>query len=148
MTSQTDLDQSGTYRQMQKLWMGPSVGDIWVPSRAVLPITAAGTYTLARGMNSVQLSVAGNVTIQLPSSVPAPQGPMTLPESWATVPLFISDIAGLANAHTYTILPFGSELIGNIYNNTSVLLLLSAANGTYILTPNLNPTGGWSLSQS
>jgi hypothetical protein len=147
MGSQTDLDQGGTYRQVYKVYLGPSVGWVEIPQTSILPIVASGSISLARGTNLVTLSVNGNVTIQLPSAVASTAGPQAIPKQWAIIPIVIVDIGGFAGANLYNILPFGSELISGTYNNTSQILRLSANYGAFILTPNLT-AGGWNLAQS
>ena len=61
-----DLDQGGTYRQWMLQALGPSVGKVVGPLQNVLQIASAGTYTLDRNTNNVQVNVAGAVTIVLP----------------------------------------------------------------------------------
>ncbi len=47
MPSQLDLDQGGTFRQYQEVWLGPSLGWQTVPQEAVFPIIAIGTYAIS-----------------------------------------------------------------------------------------------------
>ncbi len=148
MSSQTDLDQGGTFRQLQKIYLGPSIGWIEAPQQSVFPITAAGTFTIARGINLITLNPNGNVTIQLPSSIASPAGPQAIPKQWALIPIVIVDIGGFANANQYNILTFGAELISGFYNNGSNPLRLLSNYGAFILNPILTAPGGWSLSQS
>ena len=143
MSSQLDLDQGGTFRQGQKIYLGPSVGWITAPQQTVLPIVAAGTYALARGMNLVTINVNGNVTINLPSAIAAPQGPQAIPGQWALIPIVIVDIGGFASTNTYTINPSGAETISGLASIT-----LGTNYGAFILNPILTSPGGWSLSQS
>lgn len=145
--SQTDLDQGGTFRQVYKVYMGPSVGWIEIPQTSILPIISAGSVTIARGTNLITLSVNGNVTIQLPPALASSAGPQAIPKQWTIVPVVIVDIGGFANANLYNILPSGSELISGTYNNTSQILRLSSNYGAFILTPNIQ-AGGWNLAQS
>jgi hypothetical protein len=148
MGSQLDLDQGGTYRQTEKVYLGPSVGWVSIPNKTVLPITAAGTYGLLRGMNLVTININGAVIINLPSSIASPQGPQAIPGQWAIVPVVIVDIGGFGQANGYQILPFGSELISGTYNNTTTLLKITSNFGAFVLNPILTAPGGWSLSQS
>ena len=143
MSSQTDLDQGGTFRQWTRMWMGPSVGWVPVPIDAVLDITAAGTYTIARGTSLILLNVNASVTLNLPSSLAAPQGPQAIPGQWVINPVTIVDIGGFANPGTidYLIVPFGSETISGLANVT-----LGTPRGTIILIPILD-TGGGNLGQ-
>jgi hypothetical protein len=66
-----DFDQSGTFREYAKLWLGPSVGHITAAVFNNLLITAGGTYVLARGVTYVSVNVAASVTITLPPSGPS-----------------------------------------------------------------------------
>lgn len=143
MSSQLDLDQGGTFRQWVKMYMGPSVGWVSVPIDAVLDITTGGTHTIARGTSLILLNVNASVTLNLPSSLAAPQGPQALPGQWVINPVTIVDIGGFANPGTvdYDIVPFGSELISGLPS-----VQLASPRGTIILIPIL-ATGGWNLGQ-
>ena len=141
MSSQQDLDQGGTFRQYQRVFMGPSVGWLFVPQQAVLPIVAAGTYAIARGTNLITTNVNGNVTINLPSSKASVQGPQAIPGQWWLEMVTIADVGGLALTHTYTINPFGAETISGLAS-----LQLSSDYGAFLLKPLLE-TGGWTLLQ-
>lgn len=148
MSSQLDLDQGGTFRQIQKIYLGPSVGWVEVPQQSVLPVTAGGTTTISRGTNLITTAFNGSLALQLPSAQATPLGPQAIPKQWALQPITIVDIGGFAGgANIYQILPFGSELISGTYNNTTNILKLSAPYGAFILTPNLT-AGGWNLAQS
>lgn len=141
MGSQTDLDQGGTFRQWVRMWMGPSVGFVSVPVDAVLPITAAGTYDIARGTSLITINVNGDVTINLPSSRASPAGPQAIPGQWIINPVTVVDIGGFADSNTYNIVPAGSETISGLAS-----VQLAAPRGTVILIPILD-TGGWNLGQ-
>ena len=141
MSSQTDLDQGGTFRQWTEMYMGPSVGWVRVPVDAVLNITATGTYTIARGTSLILLNVNANVTMNLPSSKASVQGPQALPGQWVINPVTIVDVGGFAASRTYNVVPLGSETISSL---TSVQL--ASAFGSLILNPIL-ATGGWNLIQ-
>lgn len=141
MSSQLDLDQGGTFRQYQRLWMGPSVGWLNVPLAAELPIIATGTYTIQRGINLISINVNANVTINLPSSKASVDGPQAIPGQWVLVPITVVDVGGFASGVTYTINPFGSEKISGLSSVT-----LASAYGSLILKPQLL-TGGWTLLQ-
>lgn len=141
MASQQDLDQGGTFRQWTKMYMGPSVGWVPVPVDAVLNITTAGVHTLVRGTSLVLINVNADVSIQLPSSKAAPQGPQAIPGQWVINPVTIVDIGGHAAAFIYTITPFPGETISGLAN-----VDLAADRGTIILNPILT-TGGWNLIQ-
>lgn len=141
MPSQLDLDQGGTFRQTQKIYMGPSVGWVAAPQQTVLPITVTGTYTLQRGMNLVTISANGNVTLNLPSAKATPKGPQAIPGQWVLTPVVIVDIGGFASSVTYNIVPFGTETISSL-----ALVRLQSNYGAFVLKPILE-TGGWTLTQ-
>lgn len=141
MPSQQDLDQGGTFRQYQRVWMGPSVGWVSYPFQAVLEVTAAGTVALLRGTNLVKVNVNGNVTLNLPSSKASPQTPQALPGQWVLSTITIVDRGGFAGANTYNIVPAAGELISGLAS-----VQLATPYGTIVLEPLLD-TGGWNLLQ-
>lgn len=141
MGSQVDLDQGGTFRQLDKVYMGPSVGWIVRPEAAILPITAAGTYTIARGTTLITLNVNGAVTLNMPSSRASLAGPQALPGQFVLNPVTIVDIGGFASSVNYLVNPFAGELISSLGQ-----VQLATAYGTLILKPLLE-TGGWNLIQ-
>lgn len=141
MGSQTDLDQGGTFRQWVRMWMGPSVGFVAVPVDAVLPITAAGTYDIARGTSLITINVNDAVTLNLPSSRASPAGPQAIPGQWVINPVTIVDIGGFADSNTYNIVPNGAETISGLAS-----VQLATPRGSLILNPIL-ATGGWNLIQ-
>jgi len=141
MSSQTDLDQGGTFRQLERIYLGPSVGWINVPQAAVLPIVATGTYAISRGTNLITINTNSNVTINLPSSKASAQTPQAIPGQWVLIPVTIIDIGGFANANTYNINANGAELIDGFAQ-----IRLNASYGVYVLKPILE-TGGWNLTQ-
>jgi hypothetical protein len=113
-----DLDQSGTNRQWQRTYLGPSVGWIMAPYQNILPITAAGTYTLDPSTNLVEVNVAGAVTIILPAVTPPSAGPQALPRLFANNPITITDIGGNAAANNITIQP--NNVSETVMNLTSI----------------------------
>jgi len=121
--------------------MGPSVGWVTQPQQAVLPITAAGTVAVSRGTNLITLNVNASVTLNLPSAKASPQSPQAIPGQWVLIPLTIVDIGGFAAANTYTINPFGAELISGL-----ATIRLASNYGAFLLKPILE-TGGWTLLQ-
>lgn len=141
MGSQLDLDQGGTFRQRQRVYLGPSVGWIEVPYSVWLPVTVGGTTNVLRGNTLVTINFNGNVTLQLPSSLASAAGAQAIPGSFIDTPLTIVDIGGFAQANTYLILPFGSETIDN-----QASIQLVSAYGAFILKPQVL-VGGWSLIQ-
>jgi hypothetical protein len=141
MGSQQDLDQGGTFRQYQRVFMGPSVGWLFVPQQAVLPIVAAGTYAIARGTNLITTNAAGDITINLPSSKASALGPQAIPGQWWLELVTIADVGGLASAHNYLINPSGAETISGLAQ-----IQLASNYGAFLLKPILE-TGGWTLLQ-
>lgn len=141
MSSQTDLDQGGTFRQYTQIWMGPSVGWLYYPSTSLLRITAAGTVAISRGTNLIKINVNGNVTINLPSAKSSAAGDQTVPGNSVINPTVIIDEGGFASANTYNIVPFGTELISGLAS-----VQLASAFGTILLEPNIS-AGGWNLGQ-
>jgi len=141
MASQLDLDQGGTFRQFEKVYMGPSVGYLLVPQQAVLPITAAGTYAIQRGMNLITVAVNGAVTINLPSSKASAKGPQAISGQWYLALVTIADVGGFAFANPITINPFAGETISGLAS-----ISLASNYGAFLLKPLLE-TGGWTLLQ-
>lgn len=141
MTSQTDLDQGGTFRQWVKMYMGPSVGWLDVPVDAILNILAGGTFVIARGTSLILINVDANVTLNLPSAKATIRGPQAIPGQWVINPVTIVDIGGFAGTRVYNIVPFPGELISGLAS-----VQLAAPRGTVILIPILT-TGGWNLGQ-
>lgn len=143
MPSQLDLDQGGTFRQYQRIFMGPSVGWQTMPVQAIITQSIAGTLTLLRWTNLVKLRVAtGVLNINLASSKASAQGPQAIPGQWVYNPVVIIDQSGQAGlATTVNLNPFGAELISGLTQ-----VQLAAPYGTIILEPEL-VTGGWNLGQ-
>jgi hypothetical protein len=140
MGSQLDLDQGGTFRQTQKLYLGPSVGWVEVADQWLLNIIAGGTTNLSRGTNLVLVNFNGSVTIQLPSLKASAAGAQAIPKQFTTVPIIITDIGGFAFANPITILPFGTELISGL--NT---IPLASNFGSIVIRPDIVNGGGTML---
>src|SRR6516165_7752995 len=100
-----DLDQSGTSRQWQRTYLGPSVGWIYAPYQNLQPITAAGTYTIDPSTNLIEVNVAGAVTIILPSCQFPAAGAQAQPRLFANNPITIVDVGGNAATNNITINP-------------------------------------------
>jgi hypothetical protein len=143
MGSQLDLDQGGTFRQFQRIWMGPSVGWQTMPVQAILTQSAAGTLVLQRWTNLVKLKIPNGVlNINLPSSMATAQGPQAIPGQWVYNPVILLDQSGQAGlATTINVNPFGTELISGLPQ-----VQLATPYGTIILEPEL-VNGGWTLGQ-
>lgn len=141
MGSQTDLDQGGTFRQIERVWLGPSVGWVYMPQVAVLPIITVGTYAIARGTTLITVNVNGAVIINLPSAKATAQSPQAIAGQWVLAPVTVCDVGGFAQANPPTINPSGSELISGLAS-----ISLNSNYGSIILKPILE-TGGWTLIQ-
>ena len=137
MSSQLDLDQGGTNRQRQKVYMGPSVGWVDAPATVALPVTTAGTTTILLGTTLVLVNVNGAVTIQLPSAKDAGVPAIGLAGPYLKNPITIVDIGGFAGAHPITILPAAGETIMGLAS-----ISLSVNYGGYTLNPS-NAQQGW-----
>lgn len=142
MSSQLDLDQGGTFRQTQKLYLGPSVGWVEYADQWVLNVITAGTTILQRGTNLILVNVGGSVSLQLPSLKASTAGAQAIPRQFSTVPIVVTDIGGFATANPISILPSGSELISGTFNNTTTLLKLSQNYGSIVIRPDIVNGGG------
>jgi hypothetical protein len=111
-----DWDKSGVFSQSSRVSLGPSL-DFVVIQGAVIDITSAGTFTLAFGIQAVNIKVNGSVTINL-YSAKAPNA-MALPNLSAIEDLTITDTGGFAAAHPITINPIAGETISG---QTSVVI--------------------------
>lgn len=141
MGSQTDLDQGGTHRQTQKVYLGPSVGWQIAPMANVIEVTEASA-TIARGMNLVQVNRNGTVTINLPSSLRSAAGPQAIPFNSLIFPVVVVDAGGFASpTNIITINAFAGELIDGL-----AAIEIVSSYGAYVLKPNID-TGGWTLTQ-
>lgn len=138
MSSQTDLDQGGTNRQLRRQYLGPSMGWIETPAEAasILSITSAGTYSIDPSTTLITVNVAGSVILNLPKahtpSVPAQLG------LFVQNPITIVDIGGNATVHPITINPNGSDTIMGLSS-----IQLSVNYGGYTLKP-VDGLNGWS----
>lgn len=143
MASQLDLDQGGTNRQTHKVYLGPSVGWVEASWEWVQNITAAGITSMGLGTNLVLVNVNGLVSVQLPSLKASSAGAQAIPRQFLILPIVISDAGGFATpANPITILPFGSELISGLFNNTSTLLKLTSVWGSIVIRPDIINGGG------
>jgi|SRR5580693_472393 hypothetical protein len=147
--SQTDLDAGGTVRRWVNTYLGPSVGWVRTPAQNFFAdpttgngttIQTAGTYQLDLCTNFVQVSVAGAVTILLPSAKTARA--VTQPGLNVQVPVTIVDIGGNAAAHPITIKPI--SLAETIMGLTQIQITSNF--GGFILEPS-NLLAGWVNAQ-
>ena len=135
MPSQTDLDQGGTFRQWQTVYLGPSIGYIRYPVQNQLNITTSGTYTLDPSTNYVTVNATGSTNIILPSVTTPPAGAGAQPGLFAENPIMIIDVGGHANPTTnlITIIPknIATETIMGLGS-----ISISVSYGGYTLSPN------------
>jgi hypothetical protein len=130
MTSQIDYDQSGTTRQAEGRYLGPSVG--WaVEPQAILPVATVGTFTAAPGTTLVTVNVAGSVTVILPSTIRPAAGAMTQPGRFTDPSITVTDIGGNATAFPITIQPAAGDTIAGLAQIT-----ISVNFGAYTLRSN------------
>jgi hypothetical protein len=141
MPSQLDLDQGGTFRQMQKVFFGPSVGWIWVPAAVILPVTVAGITQVQIGNSLITVNVNGAVTLQLPKFKGSVAGAGSVPGSFTVTPIVIVDIGGFATANPITILAGAGETIDG-----QASISLSSSYGAFTLQPDVI-NGGATLIQ-
>lgn len=141
MGSQSDLDQGGTFRQTERVYMGPSVGWQYAPApqSVILPITATGTTSALVGNSLITFNVAAIATVQLFRSRGNSAGPGVVPGSWIPTPIVIVDIGGNAASFNKTILPFAGESFDGLSS-----LTIDSNYGTWVITPNLD-TGVWTV---
>lgn len=132
MGSQLDLDQGGTARSYNKIWLGPSVGWIWTPVASIFPITAAGTYQILPSTTYITVNVNGVVNILLPTTALNPAGAQAVPNLFAQSAIVITDVGGFANANPITIRPF--SIFETIMGLTQIQI--NSNFGGYTLAPN------------
>lgn len=141
MSSQTDLDMGGTFRQTKRVYMGPSVGWVITADQVILPVTSASA-TISRGNSLVTVSRNGAVTLQLPLAKANTAGVQAVPGDFPIVPLCIVDIGGFASSvNTITINRAGTETIDGL---TSIVI--DSPYGAFVLRPDVI-NGGWTLTQ-
>ena len=139
MGSQLDLDQGGTFREGQKLYLGPSVGWVQAYARNVLPVTVGGTTTVLVGTTLIPVNFAGLVSIQLPSALASANTPAnSLPGPSVAQLVTVVDILGHADTNNITLLPFGTETIMGLAS-----IAITTPFGSYTLRPSLVAPGTW-----
>ncbi len=138
MSAQIDFDRSGISVQSTRVNLGPSLGWVDILGGA-LTITSPMTIAIPLGIALIHVSVAGAVTIELPSARGSRAGGMAQPNSFAIAPILIADIGGFADVHPITIQPAPGETITNI---TSIQIATKF--GTVTLRPDIT-TGQWSV---
>jgi hypothetical protein len=131
MPSQTDFDQSGTVRFLQKRYLGPSLG--WHDAvDAILRVTTGGTTNILLGNSFITVNYNGAVTLQLPqfqNSNPA------VPGAIRDMPIVIADIGGFAGTNPITILSWPGETISSLTSTT-----IATPYGALVLMP--DPVNG------
>src|SRR5258708_6207070 len=142
MGSQTDLDQGGTFREWNQVWMGPSIGWVRRPVTNVLDITIAGTYVIDLSVSLITVNVAGAVIIKLPAAAAPAVGPGPLPGLFVRNPITIVDVGGKAFANNITIQPSsGAETIMGL---ASIAITINY--GGFTLNPQPSLPGWISIS--
>lgn len=139
MSSQTDLDQGGTFRPRQNFALGPSIGAVSAPE-AILRITAGGVSTVRLGTTliTVRGTPVTTVTIQLPAfkgTTSAAQG--AVPGPFVPLQVTIIDETGNAGTTNIVILPAAGETISGGSSAT-----INTDYGTLVLQP--DPINGGS----
>lgn len=132
MSSQLDLDQGGTAREWERVYLGPSVGWVYLPKRNVFPITAAGTYTLDLSSSYVTVAIAGVVTVILPTAISPSVPAGVLPGRFVRSPVSIVDIGGHGAGNPITIQP--ASVAETIMGLASIQI--TSNYGGFILYPN------------
>jgi hypothetical protein len=131
MPSQTDFDQSGTVRFLQKRYLGPSLG--WVDCvDAILRVTTGGMTYVLLGNSFVTVNYNGPVTLQLPqfkNMNPAQPGLIR------DMPIVIADIGGYAGTNPITLLAWPGETISSLSSTT-----IATPYGALVLMP--DPVNG------
>jgi hypothetical protein len=143
MGSQLDLDQGGTIRQLQNVYMGPSIG--WVPAAfaALLNVITAGPISILTGNSLILVSFNGAVVLNLPKAKGNAAGAGAVPGTFIQTPVTIVDAGGFASGtNTITI----NAAVGEAIDGLSTIQIVSPF-GAYVLTPNIT-SGGWTLTQS
>jgi hypothetical protein len=131
MASQTDFDQSGTTRFLQRRYLGPSLGWVDAPD-AILRITTGGTTNVQLGNSVISVNFNGPVTIQLPAfknSNPAQPGLIR------DMPIVIADVGGFAGANPITVASWPGETISSLSSTT-----IATPYGALVLMP--DPVNG------
>jgi hypothetical protein len=136
-----DMDQSGTFREMTRIYLGPSIGWATASAPQTVDIVGGGTTVVPFGASLVRVNYNGAVTIQLPQAQGNAAGPLAVPGTWVQQSITICDIGGFARANPITILPQAPDTIAG---QTS--LTIASAYGLVTLTPNVS-AGNWSVSQ-
>lgn len=139
MASQLDLDQGGTTRQLQRIYLGPSVGWMTVPSPGVWGVTSAGPTTILLGTTLVTVNYNGSVALVLPKAAGSAAGAQALPGTYIIRPITIVDIGGFATIpQPITIAPGDGTIDGQAN------VAIRTPYGALILSPN-TPNPGYTL---
>lgn len=140
MTSQLDLDQGGTFRQLKRVYLGPSVGWVQYPDIAILRVTTGGVIQISRGTTVVMVAFNGAVTIALPPARATPVGAQVIPMQFAITPTIIMDVGPFASAQPFTITPGDGTIDGLASIN------IASDYGVRILQPDI-VNGGYTVLQ-
>lgn len=132
-----DLDQGGTYRTRQRVFMGPSIG--WTEiSYAILRVTTGGITQVQLGNSVVTVNFNGLVTLQLPQFKGSTAGAIALPATFYNETMTLIDTGGFASiANPITINAGAGELISGLAS-----IQITSQNGAFVLQP--DPVNGGS----
>jgi len=132
-----DLDQGGTFRTRQKIWMGPSVGWVEAPA-AITRVTVGGTTVISLGTSIVTVAFNGAVTINLPQFKGSTSAfAIGLPGQFVPETITIIDTGGFAAANPITITPGAGETISGLAS-----IQITSNFGAFVLQP--DPVNGGS----
>lgn len=93
-----DLDQSASIKNLQRLYLGPSLG--WIDAVGyTMTVPTAGTTIIPLGMTLVRVSTANLVTVVLPLA----RGNIATPGALAGLPITVIDVTGQASTNPITI---------------------------------------------
>ena len=121
-----DFDQGGTFRQLQRVTLGPSLGQLDAQDEVILNISAAGTTIVPLGYTTIRVTTTSAVTLQLPKfkALTGIANPGTQPFH----DIKIIDVSGAPNV---TILSGPGEF----FDVTLASIPLTSAYGSRILRP-------------
>lgn len=137
MPSQLDLDQGGSFRQTQKVYLGPSIGWQEVAEQWIWNVVAGGVTAISRGTSLILVNFNGAVTLQLPSFRASAAGAQAIPRQFAIIPVILVDAGGFSGANPITINTFAGELVSGLST-----FQLSSPFGSFIIRPDIINGGG------
>jgi hypothetical protein len=137
-----DLDQGGTFREWEKVYLGPGLGWIRAPLESILQITTAGSFPVDLSYSIVAVNVAGAVGLVLPSAKVPAAGAQAVPGPFARNPITISDVGGNAGTFPITIVAAGGEGIAGF---ASISITTNFGSYTIQPAPPGNVPFGWMI---